>query len=407
MNISFLSETSAWGGAEVHTVELAELLAERGHTVRIVALGHGIFDEVGRRPGARFAVQRVPLTKPVKRLSWSECTALVRRLPDGVGVLVRFGLDVGSLRLDLAARLRFRRYLAVEHSAAVLPPPERRCWGGLLPRPSLWWHQSRLLWYLRSVVPHRVVCVSHAARQRMMQEFRVPARKLTTIYNGIDADRFRPDAGRRSAVRREWGVPDDALVFGTVSRLHPEKGFDLAVEGFARLAARYPECDLRLVLVGDGPAREGLTRAAQDSGLADRVVLPGFSARPWEAYCGLDVFLLPTRDEALSLALIEAMACGCCPIAMGVGGVPEVLSDPAAGWLIPADDRGRFMDAMDAAVRLDADRRGAMGRAARAYVVERFDAERQYAALADLIEREEALSRRPESRAVLRTAAER
>src|SRR5262249_41642443 len=121
----------------------------------------------------------------------------------------------------------------------------------------------------------------------------------------------------------------------------------------------------------------------------------------------LDVFLLPTRDEALSLALIEAMACGCCPIAMGVGGVPEVLSDPAAGWLIPADDRGRFMDAMDAAVRLDADRRGALGRAARAGVGERFDAGRQSAALADLIEREEAVRRGPESRAVLPAAAER
>jgi glycosyltransferase involved in cell wall biosynthesis len=143
---------------------------------------------------------------------------------------------------------------------------------------------------------------------------------------------------------------------------------------------------LRLVLVGDGSARESLLQAARTAGISERVVLPGFSARPWEAYPGLDVFLLPTHDEALSLALIEAMACGCCAVAMGVGGVPEVLAGPEVGWLVPPGDRAGFMDAMDAAVRLDGDARAVMGHAARAHVLEKFDAGRQYAALADLLE---------------------
>ena len=134
MNICFLSETAAWGGGEVHTLGLAETLAERGHEVVIAALGHGVFDEVGSHPGVRFKVLRVPLPKPVKQLRWGECTALVRGLPSGVGVLVRWGMQVGSLRLDLAARAHFRRYLAIEHSAAVLPPPaSRRYCFGLLP----------------------------------------------------------------------------------------------------------------------------------------------------------------------------------------------------------------------------------------------------------------------------------
>jgi glycosyltransferase involved in cell wall biosynthesis len=387
MNICFLSETCAWGGAEIHTVELAETLAQRGHQVQIVALGHDVFDEVGRRPGATFKVCHVPLTKPVKQLTWAECKALVRSLPAGVGVLVRWGLSVGSLRLDLAARMRFRRYIAIEHSMAALPPRtnSRHCLG-LLPGLGLWWYQGMLLWHLRSVVSNLVVCVSKAARMRMIQKFRVPDRKVVTVYNGIDSGKFRPDPGRRAEARRQWGVPDGAFVFGSVSRLHADKGLDLAVEGLAQLATRYPEWDLRLVLVGDGPARQSLMEGARAAGLRDRVVFAGFSARPWEAYPGLDVFLLPTHDEALSLALIEAMACGCCSIAMGVGGVPEVLSDPQTGWLVPAQDRMRFLEAMDAAVRLDAGQRAAMGSAARAHVIERFDAARQYAALADLIE---------------------
>src|SRR5436309_1429604 len=142
MNICFISETVAWGGAEVHTVALAELLAERGHDVRVIALGHDVFDEIGHQPGTRFTVQKVALSRPVKKLSWSECRALLRDLPTDRGVLVRFGLDVGSLRLDLAARLHFERYVAIEHSSVVLPPRTRRKhFFGLLPGLGLWWYQ--------------------------------------------------------------------------------------------------------------------------------------------------------------------------------------------------------------------------------------------------------------------------
>jgi glycosyltransferase involved in cell wall biosynthesis len=387
MDICFLTETPAWGGAEAHTVDLAEVLAERGHRVRIVALGHGVYDEVGRRPGARFTVRRVPLARPVARLSWSECRALLADLPAGVGVLVRFGLAVGSLRLDLAARLHFRRYVVVEHSAAVLPPRTTgRYLFGLLPGLGLWWYRDLLLWHLRSRLAHRVVCVSRSARQRLIRAYHLPARKVVAIYNGIDPAKFRPGGERRAAARRAWGVPESAFVFGSVGRLHPEKGVDLAVEGLARLVRQRPERDLRLVLVGDGPARETLRQQVRALGLEERVVFAGHTARPWEAYPGLDVFLLPTHDEALSLALLEAMACGCCAIAMGVGGVPEVLSDPRTGWLVPGGDRARFVEAMGAALGRGDAERADMGRAARAHVVAGFDAERQYAALADLIE---------------------
>jgi glycosyltransferase involved in cell wall biosynthesis len=400
MNICFLSETSAWGGAEVHTARLAEVLAERGHEVRVVALGHGVFDEIGRDSGTAFTVQRVPLAKPVKRLSSAECAALVRELPEGTAVLVRFGLDVGSLRLDRAARRRFSRYLVIEHSAAILAPrTSRRHLCGLLPGLGLWRLRHRLLWYLRSVVPDLVVCVSDVARGRMVRDFRAPARKVVTVHSGIDCARFRPDAERRAAARREWGVADDALVFGAVGRLHADKGLDLAVEGLGRLAARYPDRDLRLVLVGDGPEKESLMRKVADSlrESVGRVVFAGFTARPWEAYAGLDVFLLPSRDEALPLALLEAMACGCCPIAMGVGGVPEVIADAATGWLVAVGDGAAFVEAMEAAVLMSADARTAMSRAARERVAADFDAGRQYAALADLVEQGDGARRRAAS----------
>jgi glycosyltransferase involved in cell wall biosynthesis len=387
MNVSILSETAAWGGGEVHTAALADTLAARGHEVLIVPLLRDVFSDVALRDSARFRVRPTHLAKPVKRLSLAECQELVDSLPDGICVLARWGLGVGSLRLDLAARLRFERYVAIEHSTAALPPRTyRRHLGGLLPGLGLWWFRGRLLWFLRSCLTSLVVCISHDARRRLIHDFHVPPHKVVTVHNGIDADRFRPDPACRAAARRAWGVPEDALVLGAVGRLSREKGYDIALASFAQLLARHPGRDLRLVLVGDGPERPSLEKGAQARGISERVVFAGFSAQPWQAYPGIDVFVMPSRDEALPLALLEAMACGCPPVAMASGGVLEVLSDPSLGWLVPAEDTQAFTAALDEAITAGPERRAALGRAGRAHVVAHFDARRQYAVLADLIE---------------------
>jgi glycosyltransferase involved in cell wall biosynthesis len=388
VEICFLSETHAWGGAEVHTLGLATLLSKRGHNVHIVALGHDFFGKVnGRHSEAPFKVQYVPLNKPVGQLTWGECRSLVRTLPGGVCILARSGLEGGSLLLDLATRQHFRRYIAIEHTAAARPQrTSRRHFNGWLPGLGLWWYKSVVLLHLRCALADLVVCVSQAARRSIIRDFRVPAGKVLTVHNGIDTDKFHPSPDRRLAARQLWKVPPDAFVFGSVGRLAEGKGVEVAIDAFGRLVARHPHLDLRLVLVGDGPDRESLQQSAQALGIGDKVVFAGFSAKPWEAYPGLDCFLLATDSEGLPLALIEAMASGCCPIAMAVGGVPEVISDPKVGWLVPPGDRDRFQQAMDAAVGLDPAQRTALAEAARAQVVDQFDAARQYSAMADLIE---------------------
>jgi glycosyltransferase involved in cell wall biosynthesis len=220
----------------------------------------------------------------------------------------------------------------------------------------------------------------------MIRDLRIPGKRVTAVHNGIDADTFRPDSSRRATARRSWNISKDVVVFGYVGRLHAEKGLDLAIEGLASVLSRDAQRDVRLVLVGDGPAMMQLRAAARTAGVSDRVVFCGFSDRPWELYPGIDFFLLPTRDESFGLSLAEAMACGCCPIAMGVGGVPEVLLDTSMGWLIAPYDRTRFCEAMIEACTLDLSERARMACAARNHVAKNFDAEQQFAALIKLIE---------------------
>src|SRR4029453_2276649 len=81
----------------------------------------------------------------------------------------------------------------------------------------------------------------------------------------------------------------------------------------------------------------------------NRVIFSPFCGGPWEPLNALDVFVMPSRNEGLPMALAEAMACGCCPVATAVGGIPELVSRSDLGWLVPAPAGGAFATAMIAA----------------------------------------------------------
>ncbi|MGH7847292.1 MAG: glycosyltransferase family 4 protein, partial [Candidatus Binatia bacterium] len=135
------------------------------------------------------------------------------------------------------------------------------------------------------------------------------------------------------------------------------------------------------------PIEGSLRQQAKAAGVMPSVVFPGFTNRPWEALCALDVFIMPSLNEGLPLALLEAMASGCCPIAMGVGGVPEVITRNDLGWLIDAGDCEKFYQAMEGAARSDPEALLGMGQRAREYVLSHFTAEALFAQHADLIEK--------------------
>src|SRR5690606_5307126 len=106
------------------------------------------------------------------------------------------------------------------------------------------------------------------------------------------------------------------------------------IETFAQLCKEFPERDLRLVIVGEGPLRDSLERLVETLQLESLVTFAGFSTMPESVMPAFDVFCLPSTSEALGIALLEAMACGCPVIAAAVGGVPEILTDAACGWLV-------------------------------------------------------------------------
>jgi len=181
---------------------------------------------------------------------------------------------------------------------------------------------------------HHVIAVSSSIRTFLCRKERVPANKISVVYNSVDLLRFSPKGGphARNQAREKWGLPVDALIVGGVGRLHYQKNFPLFLEVAAEVCARLPQA--MFVIAGEGPERVALGEMSQRLGIASQVHFLGFVPNMPELYQALDLLLLTSHFEGTPLTVLEAMAMGVPVVASQVDGVAEVLEDGREAILV-------------------------------------------------------------------------
>lgn len=180
-----------------------------------------------------------------------------------------------------------------------------------------------------------------------------------------------------------------------IARLGHSKGHALLFEVAARLL--HEGVDFELDVLGDGPLREPLAASLRRLGLEQRVRLLGWCDEPGvrEAILGARALVLPSFGEGLPVVLMEALALGRPVVATRIAGVPELVEDGVAGWLVPAGDEDALLCALRKALAAPAEQLLRMGRAGRAAVRERHDAAREAAKLAELFRAADVRAREP------------
>jgi glycosyltransferase involved in cell wall biosynthesis len=126
----------------------------------------------------------------------------------------------------------------------------------------------------------------------------------------------------------------------TFNTQHESNAFHLAPSSLHSCPLPLTSLPLRLLLVGDGPERSALVQQAKDMGLTDQVVFAGYQTDVAPFYDAMDLFVLPSRDEGLSVALLEAMSSGVPVAVTDVGANREVIEDRKCGILLPDDETG-------------------------------------------------------------------
>jgi len=198
-------------------------------------------------------------------------------------------------------------------------------------------------------------------KKYLVEEERVPERKVRLCYNAVDVDRY---------ARRLPFSPSRDLTIGTVCALRPEKGVDTLIRSFAAVH----QAGVRLLIVGSGPEEASLRGLATQLGLQESCHFERATSDVAEWLSQIDIFVLPSHSEALSNSLLEAMACGCCPVATRVGGNPELIEHEESGLLFRAHDSAELAHRLHELIT-DESRRRRLAAAALAKVSTQFTSE--------------------------------
>ncbi|MBI9017575.1 MAG: glycosyltransferase [Phycisphaerae bacterium] len=174
----------------------------------------------------------------------------------------------------------------------------------------------------------KTVCVSDSVREFTHKKSHVPAKRLVTIYNGIDIDRF---ARARAIDLRDLGLSPQKKTLIFTGRLHHVKGVDILIEAFARICLRH---DLQLIIAGDGSQRRALEELVEDYDLGRRIVFIGMRADVPALLKAADLFVLPSYWEGFGLSAVEAMAAEIPVIASDTFGLIDIIEDEKTGLLV-------------------------------------------------------------------------
>lgn len=322
-----------FGGAEQHLIGLAKTLNPDQWAPHVAVFYEGEFAE-------RLRHLQIPVTvlSPVDLAAWAGMTPLRQLIRE-------FRPDIihtHGVRANLLGRLANKaegfpaRLVTTVHSVLKLDYP--KFWKRVL-------FERFEKWTWRYV--DRFILVSRAMKQDFLKAG-LPQDRITVIHNAIQLPEEPPVRPEHSGLREELGLPQGTVLAGTVARLHPVKGHTYLIQAVKQLEAKYP--DAHYVWIGGGDLQHQLKEEVAQAGLSKKIHFLGVRQDVPELLPQLDLFVLPSISEGLSVAILEALLAGVPVVTTAVGGSPEVVDEGRDGLLVPSKDPEALRQAIDRAL---------------------------------------------------------
>jgi glycosyltransferase involved in cell wall biosynthesis len=319
------------GGTEKQALTLASHLAEKGIDVTILTSrfqrSWQCFEFMGNVKVVRLCSPRI---KVIGALIFLSCLAgyLIRQRKN-YSIIHTFQIGYTSFMSILLGVLLKKPSLLKLASSGIggdISRARRTAWG-------------RLCLFMATKAS-RIIAVSTTVGQELLDEQVSPA-IIAAIANGVDVHRYDRHMDKR-AMRKRINLPENNTVIFT-GRLSSEKGVDFLIRGFVQLKNAQP---CQLLIIADGPERENIVQLIKKYNAGDSVLLVSGAEDVAPYLAASDVFVLPSRFEGLSNALLEAMSCGLPVISTRVGGSKDVIQDGVNGLLVDVDNEEQLAGAM-------------------------------------------------------------
>ncbi len=332
MRITFLLARYSVTGVPLAQLRFARALARRGHSVTLII---GFIDNVDDLPILDDINVMCWKSPKVRGMVWPLMRYLKRDKPDVVfsaedhltiTVLVASILSVSSVKISGSSRILPNDRFAYSNTAFT------KGWFLKQVMKSVMWRADAL------------TCVSKDMVQLYQQIFNNPPH--VAVYNIIKDEQSRLRA--EESVDHPWLVAKECPVIVSAGTMTKRKGFGDLLMSFAELRKKRPA---RLIILGDGYLRPTLMDLAQELGVENDVDMPGRVDNPLKYFSKADVFVLSSYAEGLPNVLVEAMMCGCTPVATDCPTGPrEVLQDGTYGYLVPMHDPAAMAVAIEQAL---------------------------------------------------------
>ena len=204
------------------------------------------------------------------------------------------------------------------------------------------WGMHEYLWLRRTRhLPDRIICVSEAVKNVVMDREGVAESRIAVVNNGTDLT--QASSGMQAITMRELGFKDDQLVVGMVANYNrPVKGVANFLDAIPSIVAAVPSA--RFLFVGGGDEENALRNKARILGVEPYVVFAGYKKDIHRYYEIMDISVLTSFSEGLSLTLLESMGYGIPIVATRVGGNPELVVEGETGYLVPVKDNQTLVD---------------------------------------------------------------
>jgi len=361
-------------GAQEVVRTLVEHLQANGCTVTVCAFRDGPMRSEIEKLGVKVEILRHPRYKGVFSLMF--LTGMLRIRRELARLIETHNIDIVQTHLldlfdFLIPTLRYdtnlRLVLWTIHNVNFLPTTMRH-W---LLKPKRFVY--RLLYRLMAGKVDGFIAVSDEVCQSLIRQIGPIQNKVITIPNGVDVKRYeRP--GNKAALCDQLGLEANSRLVATVGRLTAQKGHRYLIDAATTILSAHP--DTYFLFIGDGELKDELQSQVQKAGLSRHVHFLGNRDDVPDLLAAVDLFVLPSLWEGLSIALLEAMAAGKPIVATAVSGTIQVMISGQTGLVVPLGDSGALADAIIQLLSAPAQAQ-AMGQAAKQHVKVNFSAQKQ------------------------------
>ena len=331
MKVLYGITKSNFGGAQRYVFDVATAAQKKGYDVAVVCGGNGVLAEKLKAENIRV----VSISSFGRDISFLKdlvgfffiFKTILKEKPD---VFHANSAKMGGMGVVVGRILRVPKIIFTAHG-----------WAFNEPRPEWQKALAKFFSWLTILGSHTTICVSRKTKHDV-EHLPFVKDKLTIIRNGISSFAL---LSRENA--RQTLVPDiapDTLLVGSTSELHRVKGLDILLRAWKEFKTAH---DGALVLIGSGEEEQKLKNMAHNLDISGSVYFTGFIANARELLSGLDIFVLPSRSEALPYAPLEAGLASLPVIATRVGGVPEIIENEKTGILISRENAGELTQALN------------------------------------------------------------